>query len=163
MSELMRLARAVANRRATAEIAQTEKRNAVATVPTGVCATCAHYRAVPDDTSGRCAKHRTETWGEFADGCAGDWAPSDPAARELERRRAGVIARLKADPALRYSFDVADVPLRCPADRDVLVLLGLRDAAGQIVTGELRIPADRWPGIAVFTEHWRRAAEGLPS
>ena len=42
-------------------------------------------------------------------------------------------------------------------------MLGLRTATETITTGELRIPADRWPGLALFTEYWRKAAEGLPS
>ncbi len=42
-------------------------------------------------------------------------------------------------------------------------MLGLRTASGSIVTGEARIPANRWPGPALFAEHLRMAAEALPS
>ena len=84
------------------------------------------------------------------------------AARDLERRRAEVVARLKADSALRYAFDVQGAAPDQSA-RDVSVMLGLRDSAGTIVTGELCVPADRWPGLAVFTAYWRQAAEGRPS
>ena len=129
-----------------------------------VCGSCAHYRAKAGQTpDGWCARHKVETWGAYADGCADDWQPANADVRALERRRADVVARLKADPALRYSFDVANASPAAPADGPVSVMLGLRTATGAIVTAELRIPADRWPGIALFTEHWRIAAEGLPS
>ena len=98
-----------------------------------------------------------------ASACATDWTQAGSAARELERRRAAVIARLKADPALRYSFDVRGATPGPGAHEPVSVMLGLRDSAGTIVTGELRVPGDRWPGLALFTEYWRQAAEGLPS
>lgn len=163
MSELMRLARAAANRQTTGEIAPTQGMNTTATFPPGACATCAHYRAAPDDSSGRCARYRAETWGHLADGCANDWKPADPVAQELNRRHAGLVARLKAEPSLRYAFDVADASLRGRADRDVRVLLGLRDSGGHIFTGEITIPAGRWPGIVIFNEHWRQATEGRPS
>ncbi|MDA8349301.1 MAG: hypothetical protein M0038_10940 [Pseudomonadota bacterium] len=137
---------------------------AAPTVPSGACATCAHYRAKPGQTpDGWCVNHRTETWGAHTGGCTADWTPAAPAARELERRRAAVVARLEADPALRYSFDVQGASPTAPANGTVSVMLGLRTTAGSIVTGELHIPADRWPGIAMFNEHLRMAAEGLPS
>ena len=128
------------------------------------CATCAHFTAAPGKTpDGWCRKHRTETWGAYAGGCASDWTAADPAARTLERRRAAVVARLEADPALRYSFDVQGATPTAPADGPVSVLLGLRMGDGSIVTGELHVPADRWPGIALFNEHLRLAAEAKPS
>ena len=128
------------------------------------CATCTHYTAEPGKTpDGWCRKHRTEAWGAYGGGCAADWTPADPATRTLERRRSAVVARLEADPALRYSFDVQGATPTAPADGPVSVLLGLRDSSGVIVTGELCIPAARWPGLAAFAEHWRKAAEGAPS
>jgi hypothetical protein len=168
MSELMRLARAAAGRQSStkAEAAPPERPITPATVttPTGACATCLHFRAKPGQTpDGWCVKHRTETWGAYADGCAADWQPAAPAARELERRRQRVIARLQADPALRYSFDVANASLTAPASGPVSVLLGLRTATGGIVTGEAHIPAALWPGVAMFNERLRQSAEGLPS
>ena len=74
-----------------------------------------------------------------------------------------VVARLEPDPALRYSFDVQGATATAPADGTVSVLLGLRVADGSIVTAELRIPGNRWPGIALFNEHLRLAAEAKPS
>ena len=133
-------------------------------LPPKACATCAHYTAAPGKTpDGWCRKHRAETWGAYAGGCASDWTAADPAARTLEHRRAAVVARLEADPALRYSFDVQGATPTAPADGTVSMLLGLRMADGSIVTGELHIPADRWPGIALFNEHLRLAAEAKPS
>ncbi len=163
MSELMKLARAAANRQAATDTAPTQGVSATAALPSGARATCAHYRTALETSLGRCAMHRTEIWGDIPDGCANDWTPADSAAREFERRRAGVVARLKADPVLRYSFDVANAPLSGPADRDVRVLLGLRTADGGVVTGHITIPAARWPGLAMFNEHWRRAAEARPT
>ena len=81
----------------------------------------------------------------------------------LERRRSRVIAELQADPALRYAFDVTNATLAGPADAPVSVLLGLRDASGGILTGELRVPADRWPGPAIFADFWKQASERKPS
>ena len=168
MSELMRLARAAAGRQSStkAEAAPPERPITPATVttPTGACATCLHFRAKPGQTpDGWCVNHRTEAWAQYAGGCAADWTPANAAARELERRRADVVARLKADSALRYSFDVANASPTAPADGPVSVMLGLRTATGGIVTGEARIPANRWPGVALFGERLRMAAEALPS
>lgn len=80
----------------------------------------------------------------------------------LERRRQKVISTLRAAPALRHAFDVQGA---APGQAvcDVSVMLGLRDAGGQIVTGELRVPGDRWPGLAVFDAFWRQAAERPPA
>lgn len=86
-----------------------------------------------------------------------------PAIADLERRRLKVIGELCADPALRYAWDVQDATPAGPAMGQVSVLLGLRDATGAITTGELRVPAEKWPGIALFADHWRQAAEGRPS
>lgn len=92
-------------------------------------------------------------------------APPAPAVADLERRRAEVVARLKADSALWYAFDVqgAAPGQAVPDARDVSLMLGLRDSAGTIVTGELRVPSDRWPGLSVFAAFWRQAAERRPS
>lgn len=169
MSELMRLARAAAAGRRSSrepEATATERPTvpATATIPTGACASCLHFRAKPGQTpDGWCARHKVETWGTHAGGCADDWTPVDTAARELERRRQRVIARLQADPALRYSFDVANASLTASASGPVSVLLGLRTATGDIVTGEAHIPAALWPGVAMFNERLRQSAEGLPS
>jgi hypothetical protein len=67
--------------------------------------------------------------------------------------------QLEADPTLRYSFDVQGATPSGPAQTDVSVMLGLRVADGSIVTGELTVAADRWPGLALFCEYWRQAAE----
>lgn len=169
MSELMRLARALRDgwRSSTEpEAASTEEPTAPATVtaPTGACGSCAHFRPAPGkQPDGWCVKHRTETWAQFAGGCAADWQPADTAARELTRRRAEVVARLEADPSLRYGFDAQGASPTAPANGTVSVLLGLRMAGGSVVTGELHIPAHRWPGIVLFNEHLRMAAERLPS
>lgn len=170
MSDLMRLARAAAaGRRSSTESEATPTETASttakdATTPTGACATCAHYRAKPGQTpDGWCARHKVETWGAYSDGCADDWTPATENARVLERRRAEVIARLKADTKMRYSFEVQGASPAGPAQTDVLVLLGLRDSTGRIVTGELRVPANRWQGLALFAEYWRQATEGWPS
>ena len=159
MSELMRIARAAANCRSTAETATLLTK--IPNIPTtDSCASCSHYRdALGETAAGWCRQHHTETWGSYAHGCDDDWTPADPAALELERRRCKVVAELAADPTLRYAFDVKDATLIGPSTTVVLVLLGFRDATGHIVTGQLRIPPDRWPGINEFTEFLRQTAE----
>lgn len=84
-------------------------------------------------------------------------------AGDLESRRARVIAQLRADPKLIYAFDVAAAAPGPGAAAPVSVVLGLRTPAGELITGELRVPAEKWPGTATFTEHWRQAAERRPS
>jgi len=166
MPDLMKLARAAAEAARKREPASTPDTPSTKAppVPPKACATCAHYTPTPGKApDGWCRKHRTEAWGAYTVGCAADWAPAHQATRTLERRRAAVVARLEADPALRYSFDVQGATPTTPADDPVSVLLGLRMAGGGIVTGELHIPADRWPGVALFNEHLRLAAEGNPS
>ena len=81
----------------------------------------------------------------------------------LARRRHAVAKQLEADPSLRYSFDVANASPTGPASGPVSVVLALRDSTGVVVAGELRIPADRWPGVGAFAEHWRQASEAPPS
>ena len=127
--------------------------------PHGACATCTHFEKRPGDSPpGHCRRFKVSTDGAYADGCADGWTPAAPVVRALERRRAEVIARLKADPALRYSFDVQGASPIGPAQADVSVMLGVRTADG-VVAGELRVPAERWPGLALFTEYWRDCAE----
>jgi hypothetical protein len=82
-----------------------------------------------------------------------------PRERDLERRRQVVADQLRADPALKYAFDVRGASPARPAPGPVCVMVGLRDADGRIVTGELHISAEKWPGLAVFTAYWREAAE----
>jgi hypothetical protein len=81
------------------------------------------------------------------------WMPTDPNARAFEQRRADVVARLDATPALRYAFNVQGATPRGAALSEVSVMLGMRDAEGRIVTGELRVPADRWD-MAAFLAYW---------
>ena len=121
------------------------------------CATCVHFRKTPGkNPDGWCQRHRVETFGDFADGCVGGFTP---VAQELERRRQAVTDRLKADPVLRYAFDVQGASPGPGAPGPVSVMLGLRDRDGRILTGLLTVPADRWPGVAVFSAFWRDAAE----
>ena len=86
-------------------------------------------------------------------------ALSEPKQRGLERRRQAVAHQLQADTRLRYAFDVRGASPASPAPGPVSVMVGLRDAEGRIVTGELHISAEKWPGLAVFTAYWREAAE----
>ncbi len=133
--------------------------------PSGMarCSACAHFTATPDKTpDGWCRKHRTEAFATPVFDCRGYW-PADPTLVDLARRRHKVADQLRADPALRYAFDAVNATPTAPASDPVSVVLGLRDASGVIVTGELCIPAARWPGLAAFAEHWRKAAEAPPS
>lgn len=82
-----------------------------------------------------------------------------PQEHDLEPRRQAVADQLRADTRLRYAFDVRGASPARPAPGPVSVMLGLREANGRIVTGELSIPAGKWPGLAVFTAYWREAAE----
>lgn len=149
-----------ATRRDVAAVAE------VAVAPRAVstaCDACASFGVKDGSGPGWCGKYRVETFGRYADGCRDGFTPADPMARKMERRRAEVAARLEADPALRYAFDVVNASPTAPAARDVSVMLALRDSTGRIITGELRIPAPRWQGIAVFAAHWRKAEAGKPS
>jgi hypothetical protein len=87
-------------------------------------------------------------------------APGTVRARESESRRRKIIAMMQANPALRYSFDVQAAPLKSLPSEAVSVMLGLRDSAGTIVTGELTVPAERWD-FAAFVSYWD--AQGQPS
>ncbi len=123
------------------------------------CACCAHFEARPGDTpDGWCTRHQVETWAAPLFECR-TYRPADPALVALARRRHGVAKQLEADPALRYAFDVAGATPGGPAQTDVSVVLSLRTADGAIVAGALTVPAERWPGLALFTEYWRTAAE----
>jgi len=127
------------------------------------CSACAHFAARPGETpDGWCSRHEVEAWAAPVFQCD-TYRPADAALVALARRRAAVVKQLQADPALRYAFDAANASPVGPAQTDVSVLLAVRDASGAIVSAELRVPADRWPGVAVFTEHWRQAAERLPA
>ena len=133
-------------------------------LPHRACATCTHFRAKAEQSpDGWCAKYRTETWGAYADGCADGWKPADQALVAVAHRRHAVSKQLEADPALRYAFDVAGATPGGPAQTDVSVVLSLRTADGAIVAGELRVPADRWPGVGAFAAYWQQAGEVPPS
>jgi len=67
---------------------------------------------------------------------------------------------VQAYPGLRYAFDAANASPVGPTTGPVSVLLGVRMADGSIVRAELRVPADRWPGVAVFTEYLPKVYPG---
>ena len=90
--------------------------------------------------------------------CRG-YRPADPALVALARRRHAVAKQLEADPSLRYAYDVQDATPSGPASGPVSVVLALRDSTGAIVAGEIRVAAERWPGLTPFCEHWRESAE----
>lgn len=126
------------------------------------CSACRHFEPrAGESPDGRCSRFATEAWSWPLFECRG-YRRADPALVELWRRKAEVVARLRTDSALRYAFDVAGATPRGAALGEVSVVLGLRTKA-TTVTGELRIPADRWPGLALFTAYWHKAAQGRPS
>jgi hypothetical protein len=123
------------------------------------CSACAHFRARPGEApDGWCTRHQVETWSTPLFECL-TYRPADPALVALARRRHGVAKQLEADPSLRYAFGVQGATPSGPAQADVSVVLGLRTADGAIVAGELRVPAESWPGLTPFCEHWRESAE----
>ena len=123
------------------------------------CACCKHFEARPGDTpNGWCTRHQVETWSTPLFECL-TYRPADPALVALARRRHAVAADLKAHPEARHSFDVANATPSGQASGPVSVVLGLRDSTGAIVTGELTVPAERWPGLTPFCEYWRESAE----
>ena len=129
--------------------------------PSGMarCAACAHFHGRPgSEPDGWCNRLSVETWAAPLFECR-TYRPADAALVALARRRHGVAKQLEGDPALRYSFDVQDATPSGPAQTDVSVMLGVRTADGSIVAGELRVPVSRWPGITLFSEFWRLAAE----
>ncbi len=127
------------------------------------CSACGHFEARPNSApDGWCNRLSVETWAAPMFQCD-RYRPADPTLVDLARRRHKVADQLRADPGLRYAFDVRGATPTAPADGPVSVLLGLRDASGVIVTGELRIPGNRWLGLAAFAEHWRKGADGAPS
>ena len=124
------------------------------------CSACAHFLARPGDTpDGWCSRHAVEAWGEPLFECRTS-RPSDAALVALARRRAAVAADLRVHPEARYSFDVQGASPIGPARGPVSVVLAVRDSTGAIVTGELRVPAERWPGLALFIEYWRTGRTG---
>ena len=125
------------------------------------CVNCRHFTS-KDGPVGQCRRYGTEAFATPVFDCRGYW-PADSALVDLARRRHKVADQLRADPALRYSFDVQGATPAGPASGPVSVMLGVRMADGSIVAAELHIPGDRWPGLAAFAEHWRKAAEGAPS
>ena len=127
------------------------------------CACCAYFEPrAGDPPDGWCSRYAVETWSTPVFECRG-YRPADPALVALARRRHAVAADLKAHPEARYSFDVQGATQSGPATADVSVMLGVRAADGAIVAGELRVPADRWPGLTPFCKHWRESAEARPS
>ena len=127
------------------------------------CSARAHFQTRPGETpDGWCGRLSVETWAAPLFQC-GTWRPVDAALVALARRRATVVKQLQAEPVLRYAFDVQGASPIVPASGPVSVVLALRDSTGAIVTGEVVVPADRWPGVAVFTAYWRDAAERKPS
>ncbi len=122
------------------------------------CSACAHFEPrAGDPPDGWCSRHAVEAWGEPLFECR-TYRPSDAALVALARRRAAVVADLRVHPEARYSFDVQGATPIGPAQADVSVMLGVRTADG-VVAGELRVPAERWPGLALFTEYSRDCAE----
>ena len=123
------------------------------------CSACAYFQPRPSEApDGWCSRHKVETWAAPLFECR-SYRPADPALVALARRRHAVAKQLEADPSLRYAYDVQDATPSCPAVADVSVVLGVRVADGSIVTGELTVAADRWPGLALFTEYWRQPGE----
>lgn len=161
MSDLMQLARAVASRaqdrsRSTVTANAGALRAAADTIsvaiPADACGACANFRTNPGTIYGYCSRYKVETWGQYGGGCLNGFIPADNAAREIERRRAAVANRLRADRTLRYSFDVQGATPRGPASGPVSVMLGMRDQVFGIVTAELQVPAERWD-MAAFMEY----------
>ena len=126
------------------------------------CSACTHFQPRAGETpDGWCTRHQVEAWAEPLFECR-TYRPADPVLVALARRRHAVAKQLEADPTLRYAFDVQGATPSGPAVADVSVMLGLLAADGAIVAGELRVPAERWPGVGAFAEHWRQAGEALP-
>ena len=67
---------------------------------------------------------------------------ADTAARR-EARQAKVEAVLLAHPEQQRAFDVVDAPLKAGSGAPVSVVLAVRHGE-QILSGELRIPRERW-------------------
>lgn len=127
------------------------------------CACCAHFQPRPSEApDGWCTRHQVEAWAAPLFECR-TYRPAAPALVALARRRHAVAKQLEADPSLRYAYDVQGATPSGPAVADVSVMLGLLAADGAIVAGELRVPAERWPGLTPFCKHWRESAEARPS
>ena len=116
------------------------------------CSACRHFQPRPSERpDGWCGKFAAETWTAVPFAC--DGFEQSQASRRLEGRRQKVVGMLRADSALKYSFDVlAASPIGAPAG-PVSVMFGLRDSSGQIVTGELAVPADKWDMVS-FIRYW---------
>ena len=127
------------------------------------CSACTHFQPRAGETpDGWCTRHQVEAWAEPLFECR-TYRPADPVLVALARRRHAVAKQLEADPTLRYAFDVQGATPSGPASGSVSVVLALRDSTGAIVAGELRVPAERWPGLTPFCKHWRESAEARPS
>ena len=111
------------------------------------CSACRSFQARTateiGGANGWCNRFHVETWSEPLFICAG-YVPADALTVALHRRGVEVVQRLKAKPALRYSWDVENATPAGPASSDVSVMLGIRQGDGTILTGALRIPGDRW-------------------
>ena len=90
-----------------------------------------------------------ETWPDPLFACEG-YIPVDAAAVELHRRRAEIVKRLRSDTGIGYAWDVEGAAPSGPAPADVSVMWGIRQGDGTILTGELRIPGERWDLGAFF-------------
>lgn len=86
--------------------------------------------------------------------------PADPVPGAVEARRRRVEERLRERSEDRVAFDVADAPLKPGPGEPVSVVLAVRTAAG-IVSGELRVPRDRFD--AALFERALTETASLPS
>lgn len=124
------------------------------------CTACRHFDPRPGaQPDGHCRRYVTETWSAVSFQCAG-YSPADPAARALEGRQRKVADMLRANPGLRYAYDVEGATPTGGPSGPVSVMLALRDATGSIITGELTVPGERW-NLAAFVAYWN--AQGRPS
>src|SRR5262249_7691801 len=73
----------------------------------------------------------------------------DPTARILKRRCRKVEAQLRADPALRVTFDSGNAPMSPEPGPPVSVVIAIRTSAG-IVSAELHIPRERFDAALFF-------------
>jgi len=74
--------------------------------------------------------------------------PPGEAAATREVRQAKVERELRAHPERKRAFDVADAPIKAYPGEPVSVVQALRHGQ-QILSGELRIPRERWD-LAAF-------------
>jgi hypothetical protein len=71
----------------------------------------------------------------------------DEASATRKARQAKVERELRAHPERKRAFDVADAPLKAAPGEPVSVVLAVRHGE-QILSGELRIPRERWDLVA---------------